>query len=205
MKKLLIFFVLFGVVHEAHAMSKSTYGKKSVGIRQLNYNQQLFIANTGRAIIELDAPDLKREFDCCLNKLEKDLTSYIKGISYEYDRSVSNVCQQKLQKLNASKNKVKEQFGQDIFLAPNDNLDVQYMRSNWNNLDNYMVQNKIHRRIFLAMLEKERQEREARLNLVKKNSEIYKNCLRKFSSGKLKGMLPDQIKQLIHQDKMSRE
>jgi len=184
---------MFGGVNQTCAMNNKMdtgYVKHWFKCRP---DQQLFITKIGRTIIEFDAPDLKREFDCCLNTLG----DYIKYRSYEYNRSASNMYQQKLQKLNASKDKVREQFGQDIF---------QHMYSNWNSLNNYIVQEKIYRRYILpAILEKERQENEVRLNLVKKNSELYKNRLQVFRTVKLKRMLPGQIKQLIHKDKMNKE
>lgn len=107
-----------------------------------------------------------------------------------------------LAELNASKMKVQHQFGQDIFLAPRDDLEVQNMMGLHGLLDDL-----IHNEEYLSVVADAKNERkviESAINDFKKpeNREKY---FKKFRDEKLAEMSFVELKQAVAKNKMNRE
>lgn len=192
MKKLLLVAVVaMGIVHEEHAM---------VGE---NGEPQQCIEIAKRKIIKLNAPNFSVEaqikYDDVLKKNEQCLVNFDERVD-KNNRISQLMYKLAKENLDESKNKVKEKFGQDIFLAPSNDLDVRNMNRRYASLSFVNEQFSAE----AALIENKRKHIEKQINSFKK-PETHEKFFKLFRCEKLRNMPSTDIIREIYKEKMNRE
>ncbi len=192
MKKLLfVAVVAMGIVHEAHAMVAEK-GK-----------QQQCIEIIKRKIIKLNAPNFSAEaqieYDDILKEREQHLVNFDEKID-KHNKKLQVIYNTAKQKLDTSKERVKEKFGQDIFLAPIHDIDVLNMYAHYARLNRFNENFSAE----AAVIENKRKRIEEPINAFK-NPETRERYFKLFRREKLKNMTCAGLKRAVYKDKMNRE
>jgi hypothetical protein len=171
----------------------------------------VFVKEVSRKTMQIHAPKFSTEaqktYAHGLNRCEQWQTCELDRLIGQYEKWQEkrySRYKEILEALNVSKKRVQDTFGQDIFLAPNDDLNVQRMMTNYIILEDFINRSKI-----LKMRVDEDFENKSKLVADKVNSfkkpEYREKYFKVFRREKLRNMSSVNIAQEIRKDKMNRE